>query len=129
MSEFDKPEKVKMPGPPAALVYATFPSLEVAETIGTLIIDANLAACVNIVPGMVSIYRWQGARHRDHEVVAIVKTRLELAEAVMELIRGRHPYSNPALLVVPVAGGSKPFLDWIHAETAAAATGRGGSGG
>jgi periplasmic divalent cation tolerance protein len=65
------------------LVYATFPSGEVAETMGRQLVEQRLAACVNILPGMTSIYRWEGVIERDSEVVMIVKTRASLAEAAM----------------------------------------------
>lgn len=101
----------------AVLVYATFPSLETAETEGAVLVDAGLAACVNILPGMVSIYIWNGARHRDAEVVMIIKTRRSLAERVIAEVRGRHPYDNPALLILPIEGGSSDFLAWIQTQT------------
>jgi periplasmic divalent cation tolerance protein len=101
----------------AVLVYATFPSLETAETEGATLVDAGLAACVNILPGMVSIYIWDGARHRDAEVVMLIKTRLSLAENVIGQVRSRHSYENPALLVLPVEGGSSEFLAWILRQT------------
>ena len=105
---------------PVALIYATFPGMEVAERIGGELVEARLAACVNLIPGMRSIYRWQGATHRDQEVVAIVKTRTGLAPRVMGWIRIAHPYANPALIVLPVSNGSEDFLAWIAAETSEA---------
>ena len=101
------------------IVYMTFPDMAVAETVGNDLVAGGLAACVNIIPGMVSIYRWQGESHRDSEVVMIVKTRGVLAEAVMARARLRHPYDNPAMLVLPVAGGSRAFIDWIADQTTA----------
>lgn len=101
----------------AVLVYSTFPSLETAEAEGARLVDAGLAACVNILPGMVSIYAWKGERHRDAEVVMIVKTRSALADRVVAEVAGRHPYETPALLVLPVHGGSGPYIDWILAQT------------
>ncbi len=108
----------------AVLVYATFPSLEAAEKEGGALVEAGLAACVNILPGMISIYTWNGARHRDQEVVMIVKTRRALADRVIAETRSRHPYENPALLVLPVEAGSAPFLDWILGQTDRQAAGK-----
>lgn len=102
----------------AVLIYATFPDLAAAEAEGAILVESGLAACVNILPGMVSIYVWNGERHRDAEVVMIIKTRRGLAERVVADVRGRHPYDNPALVVLPVEGGSEPFLDWIARQTA-----------
>ena len=99
------------------LVYATFPSPEEAERIGGRLVDDGLAACVNILPGMVSIYVWQGQRQRDSECAMIVKSRASLAAPIIRTIRGLHPYENPAVVVLDTAGGSQPFLDWIMAET------------
>lgn len=101
----------------AVLVYSTFPTLEAAEAEGAALVEAGLAACVNILPGMVSIYVWNGARHRDSEVVMIVKTRSSLAGRVIAEVASRHPYENPALLVLQVDGGSAPFIDWIQTQT------------
>jgi periplasmic divalent cation tolerance protein len=100
------------------LVYSTFPSAEAAETVGASLVDGGLAACVNILAGMTSIYIWQGARHRDSEVVMIIKTRARLADSAIAEARRLHPYTNPAFLVLPVEGGSADFLAWIAQQTA-----------
>ena len=99
------------------LVYSTFPSPEAAEETGRGLVELRMAACVNIIPGMTSIYRWQGELHRDRECVMLVKTRTAMAEAVVAEIRKRHAYENPALLILPIEGGSQVFLDWILTET------------
>jgi periplasmic divalent cation tolerance protein len=101
----------------ATVVYATFPSREAAEEAAGRLVDAGLAACVNLIPGMVAIYRWQGERHRDSEVVMIAKSRASLAERVVAAIRDKHPYTNPAVVHWPIAGGSRDYLDWVLAET------------
>jgi periplasmic divalent cation tolerance protein len=99
------------------LVYSTFPSTEAAEAAGANLVDRGLAACVNIIPGMTSIYVWQGKRHRDAEAVMIIKTRKSLAEAVIRETRALHPYTNPALLMLAVTGGSADFIRWIGEQT------------
>jgi periplasmic divalent cation tolerance protein len=101
----------------AVLVYATFPSLETAETEAVALVEAGLAACVNILPGLVSVYLWNGARHRDAEVAMIIKTRRSLAETVIGEVKSRHPYQNPALLVLPVQGGAPDYLAWLLSQT------------
>lgn len=101
----------------AVLVYATFPGPEEARRIGGELVESRLAACVNLLAGMTSIYRWQGATEESTETVAIIKTRAALAERVMGFVRVRHSYTNPALVLLPVAGGSADFLAWIVAET------------
>lgn len=101
------------------LVYATFPSSDDAELIGGRLVDDGLAACVNILPGMVSIYVWQGQRQRDSECAMIIKSRATLADRIVETVRSLHPYDNPALVVLDITAGSPPFLDWIMKQTAA----------
>jgi periplasmic divalent cation tolerance protein len=105
----------------AVLVYSTFPSLAAAEAEGAALVDAGLAACVNILPGMISIYTWEGKRHRDAEVVMIIKTRQALADRVVAETRRRHPYENPALLVLPLEGGSSDYIAWLLDQTKGAA--------
>ncbi len=100
------------------LIYATFPTLQDAERIGGELVDCGLAACVNIIPGMTSIYIWKDQRHSDSECVAIIKTRSALADPVMARVRSLHPYDIPALVVLPIEGGSGDFLRWIEEQTA-----------
>ncbi len=100
-----------------AFVYATFPDLACAERIAGELIDRQLAACVNILPGMVSVYRWEGKIERGEEVVAIFKTRRSCVEALIAAGVSRHPYDTPAFAVIAVKGGHGEFLDWIAAET------------
>ncbi len=101
----------------AVLVYTTFPTPEAAETVGGALVDQGLAACVNIVAGMTSIYLWEGKRHRDAETVMLIKTRASLAEQVIAEVLERHSYDNPAAIVVPVEGGSSRFLAWVMTQT------------
>lgn len=86
----------------AVFVYTTFPSVVEAEKAGRELVDARLAACVNILPGMISVYRWQGAVERAEETVMIVKTRRSLAEQVRASVKATHPYDTPAIAVLPV---------------------------
>ena len=102
------------------LIYSTFPSAAEAERIGGSLVDRGLAACVNILPGMTAIYIWEGKRQRESEAAMIIKTRAELADAAIAEARKLHPYSNPAFVVLPVAGGSQDFLRWIGEQTATA---------
>jgi periplasmic divalent cation tolerance protein len=99
------------------LLYTTCPSLVEAEKSGRNLVEAGLAACVNIVPGMRSIYRWKGAVEAADEVVMFVKTRASLAERVTAALRENHSYETAAILVLPVSGGNQSFIDWILAET------------
>jgi periplasmic divalent cation tolerance protein len=99
------------------LIYATFPSAAEAERIGGQLLDARLAACVNIFPSMTAIYVWEGKRQRDSEAAAIIKTRADLADKAIAEARKLHPYTNPAFVILPIAGGSQDFLRWIAEQT------------
>ena len=103
----------------AALVYTTWPDLASAELAATALLDAKLAACLNIIPGMISLYSWEGKTERACEVVMLIKTRADLTDACIASVRRHHPYTNPAALVLPVTGGASAFLAWINSETRA----------
>jgi periplasmic divalent cation tolerance protein len=101
----------------AVFVYTTYPSLVEAEEAGKALVERRLCACVNILPGMVSYYRWQGAIERGEEVTMIVKTRTSLAEAVGAAVRQMHSYTTPAILVIPIESVDLDYHGWILAET------------
>jgi periplasmic divalent cation tolerance protein len=86
----------------AVFVYTTYPSIVEAEEAGRALVEQRLCACVNILPGMVSYYWWQGSVERGEEAVMIVKTRAELSERVATAIKEMHSYSVPAIIVVPL---------------------------
>ncbi|HVV62684.1 MAG TPA: divalent-cation tolerance protein CutA [Pseudolabrys sp.] len=104
----------------AVLLYTTYPSIVEAEKAGRLIVEKRLAACVNILPGMISHYWWKGKVDRGEEVVMIVKTRASLAEAVRAAVKEMHSYTTPAVLVLPVESVDPAYHKWIVEETAAA---------
>jgi periplasmic divalent cation tolerance protein len=118
----DKAETISVPTGQSdsglCLVYATFPAWDVADAIGSALVSSRLAACVNIIPGITSIYEWQGKLQRDAEVVMVIKTVTSRSAAVVASIAQSHPYDNPAIVVLPVDGGSAEFLRWIGAQTA-----------
>lgn len=99
------------------LVYTTFPDLPAAEAAAGALLDARLVACANILPGMVSLYRWDGRIERAQEVVMVLKTTAARAQEVVAAVCARHPYDVPAILVLPVEGGLTAFLSWIAGET------------
>ena len=101
----------------AVFVYTTWPSTVEAETAGRALVERRLAACVNILPGMISHYWWQGAIERAEEVVMIIKTRALLAEAVREAVKKLHSYTTPAVLFLPLEGGDPAYLGWLMQET------------
>ena len=98
-------------------VYTTYPSVVEAEKTGRALLECKLAACVNILPGMVSLYRWQGAVERGEEVTMIVKTRASLAEKVGTAVKEMHSYATPAILIIPIESVDPDYHAWIVAET------------
>jgi periplasmic divalent cation tolerance protein len=101
----------------AVFVYTTYPSIVEAEETGRVLVEQRLAACVNILPGMISHYRWEGAVERAEEVVMLIKTRASLAEAVRARVKDKHSYDTPAILVLPIESVDETYLGWIMAET------------
>jgi periplasmic divalent cation tolerance protein len=98
------------------LVYTTWPSIVEAEEAGRAIVERRLAACVNILPGMISHYWWRGKIERGEEVVMIVKTRVSLAEPVAAAVKERHSYTTPAIMVLPVESLDPDYHRWIVEE-------------
>jgi periplasmic divalent cation tolerance protein len=101
----------------AVLVYTTWPSIVEAETAGRTIVERRLAACVNILPGMISHYWWEGKIERAEEVVMIIKTRAALAEPVRSAVKELHSYATPAVMVLPVESLDPAYHQWIVKET------------
>jgi periplasmic divalent cation tolerance protein len=100
----------------AVFVYTTYPSVVEAEQAGRALVEKRLCACVNILPGMVSLYWWRGKIDRGEEVVMIIKTRASLAEPVRAAVKQMHSYSTPAILVLPVENVDPEYHAWIVAE-------------
>jgi periplasmic divalent cation tolerance protein len=100
----------------AVLVYTTWPSIVEAERAGRAIVEKRLAACVNILPGMISHYWWQGKIERADEVVMLVKTRAALAETVRQAAKELHSYATPAIMVLPVESVDPDYYRWIVEE-------------
>lgn len=105
-----------MSGDDPIVILCTAPSAEVGEKLGRSLVDARLAACVNVVPGLTSIYRWQGEVQVDREVQLLIKTRASLLEKVSEHIAANHPYDTPEVLSIPITGGSERYLAWLAGE-------------
>lgn len=99
------------------LVYTTYPSLVEAEKAGRTVVAQRLAACVNILPGMVSHYWWDGKVERAEEVVMFIKTRASFADRVRKAIKASHPYTTPAIMVLAVESVEDTYLRWIMTQT------------
>jgi periplasmic divalent cation tolerance protein len=102
-----------MAGASISIVLVSAPSAEVAEQVTRQVVDERLAACGNIVPSVVSIYRWQGAVQRDEEVLVIFKTPSAVAGRLMERVRELHPYDVPEVVVLPVADVLPAYAQWV----------------
>ena len=102
----------------AVVVLSTAGSTEEAERIATALVDERLAACVNLVPAVTSIYRWQGAVERATEVLMVMKTRRALSRRLVARLQELHGYDVPEAIVLPIDGGSRPYLEWVLGETA-----------
>ncbi|MDD3313808.1 divalent-cation tolerance protein CutA, partial [Pseudodesulfovibrio sp.] len=100
-----------------SFVYITCATEAEAEAIGTVLVERRLAACVNILPGMRSLYWWRGKVERGEETVLIAKTRRELVDELTEAVKAVHGYEVPCVVALDIAGGNGDFLDWIRAET------------
>lgn len=98
-------------------VYATFGSAEEAERIGRAVVDERLAACINILGPVRSIYRWQGAIETADECAAVLKTAADRAEALIARIAELHSYEVPSITVWPVDKAHPAYADWVAAET------------
>lgn len=97
-------------------IYMTAGSKAEAQKIGKALVESRLAACVNILDNMQSIYRWEEKIQEDSEVVLIAKTTEPLVSLLIDKVRSLHSYDCPCIVSLPVLEGYPPFLDWIHSE-------------
>lgn len=96
------------------VVYCTCPSEATAEMLANAIVKANAAACVNVLPGILSVYQWQGAVCREREFLLMIKTTAAAYQDLELLILRQHPYDVPEILAVRVAAGSSDYLQWVQ---------------
>jgi periplasmic divalent cation tolerance protein len=101
----------------AIVVLVTAPTAERAAELARTLVEERLAACGNVVPGLRSIYRWEGKVQEDAEALLLLKTTRARFEALRERILALHPYQVPEVIALPVEAGSATYLDWIAAET------------
>lgn len=95
------------------VVYITVPSLEVGNDLARLMVEQKLAACVNVIPGVISHYKWQDELHQDNEALLMAKTTRHRLEKLTEQVREHHPYELPEVIALPIIGGLGEYLDWI----------------
>ena len=99
------------------VVLVTSPDEESAANIARSLVEEGLAACVNIVARVRSIYSWKGAVHDDAETLLLIKTRTDLVQALIKTVQSRHPYDVPEVIALPIEAGSLPYLSWIAEVT------------
>ena len=99
------------------LIYITAGSMEEARTIGNKLVSDRLAACVNIIDNVSSMYWWEGEIQDDKEVILIAKTKESLVPELVEKVRSMHSYSCPCIVSLPILNGNRAFLDWVVEET------------
>lgn len=98
------------------VVLCTCPDQPVAEHIAATLVNQKLAACVNIISGIVSVYQWEGGVQRDSEWLLIIKTRSDLYLRLEARITELHPYTVPEVIALPLEQGARAYLDWIDAS-------------
>ena len=103
-----------MPEPGVRAVFVTGPDSETLESIGRVLVGERFAACVNIIPGVTSVYRWEGETRTDPEAMAIIKTTEDRLQAVRLRVAELHPYDVPEFIAVEVAEGSPAYLQWVR---------------
>ena len=98
-------------------IYITVGSVEEARNIGNKLVSDRLAACVNIIDNVSSMYWWEGEVQDDKEVILIAKTKESLVPELVEKIRSMHSYSCPCIVSLPILNGNRAFLNWVVEET------------
>ncbi|CAI8599178.1 unnamed protein product [Vicia faba] len=102
---------------PSIVVYVTVPNKEAGKKLSESIVKEKLAACVNRVPGIESVYLWEGKIQTDSEELLIIKTRQSLLEALTDHVKANHEYDVPEVISLPITGGSLKYLEWLKEST------------
>ena len=95
------------------LTITTCPDKESAESLAYILVENGLAACVNIIPGVTSVYEWQGEINKGQECILLIKTRADIYEDLESTIRSEHPYELPEIIAVPIEQGLSTYLSWL----------------
>jgi periplasmic divalent cation tolerance protein len=106
-----------MAKPGYLVVFITTSSFEEARKIADTLVDRKKAACVNIVPGVNSLFRWKGKIEETEESLMVVKTRAELFPDVVSLVKSIHSYEVPEIIALPIVEGNPDYLEWLKKET------------
>lgn len=103
-----------MPDETARIVLTAIDSPDLAKRIAEALVERRLAACVNLIPNLTSIYRWQGAIETAVEILLVIKTSTEQLPALEAALQELHTYEVPEFLVLPIESGSRSYLEWLH---------------
>lgn len=106
-----------MPDKQCWVIYCTCPDQVVAERIAHALVDEQLAACVNILPGITSVYSWKGQRQQDSEYLLIIKSCVGVYPRLTQRILALHPYDMPEIIALPIVAGTPAYLDWLRHTT------------
>ncbi len=100
-----------------AIIYSTFSDIRDARRIANTLVEEQLVACVNIIPKVESYYKWKGKVENEKEIIIISKTVDKNVKKTLRRIKALHPYDLPDIIVIPIVGGNKEYLDYISNET------------
>jgi periplasmic divalent cation tolerance protein len=101
----------------ALVVLTNVPDLGTAQLLAKKLVESRAAACVNLMPAVLSIYRWQGQIEEATEITLVIKTTHQHYDQVQQVILDLHPYELPEIIAIPIVAGHAPYLHWIAAET------------
>uniref|UniRef100_A0A1Q3FMW3 Putative conserved secreted protein n=1 Tax=Culex tarsalis TaxID=7177 RepID=A0A1Q3FMW3_CULTA len=96
-----------------SIAYVTTPNENSAKELARKLVERKLAACVNIIPGLTSVYEWEGKLNEDHETLLMIKTRTTRVDELAKFVRENHPYSVAEVISVPIENGNPPYLEWL----------------
>lgn len=96
------------------VVLCTLPDQETAARLAGALVEEQLAACINIIPGLTSVYRWKGEVQKDSEVLLLIKTNSTVYARLEQRIRALHPYELPEIIAVPLQTGQADYIQWIN---------------
>ena len=103
----------KMSTTPYSIAFVTVPNKEVGESIAGGLVSSKLAACVNIIPGVTSVYEWEGKIEKDSELILKIKTRTSRIPELTEYVKSKHPYDVCEVITTPIESGNQQYLDWL----------------
>lgn len=100
-----------------SVCFVTTPTKAVAEKLAEHLVVGKLAACVNIIPQITSVYEWEGKINRDEESLMMIKTQTSMVEALIAAVKKEHPYDVPEVISVPMGEGNVDYLNWVRTNT------------